>query len=58
MDILKNYVYLDLCLNKSNRMVKAHKRLAYCLSDCVDALGPSQQFFSHIGTLSCLAGLD
>ena len=25
---------------------------------CVDALSPSQQFFSHVGTISCLPGLN
>ena len=27
----------------------------FCLV-CVDALHPSQQFFSHIGVFSCLSG--
>ena len=24
---------------------------------CVDALHPSQQFFNHVGTISCVPGL-
>ena len=25
---------------------------------CVDALRPSQQFFSHVGMISCLTGFN
>ena len=31
---------------------------ADCLFVCVDALHPSQQFFSHVRTISCLPGLN
>ena len=29
-----------------------------CFFVCVDALHPSQQFFSHVGTISYLPGLN
>ena len=34
------------------------KELHCSLFGCVDALHPSQSFFSHVGTISCLPGLN
>ena len=36
----------------------ASSRLVGALFDCVDALRPSQQYFSHVGTISCLSALN
>ena len=45
---------LELFINDSTRLDMNEKSFDIC----VVALHPSQQFFSHVGTISCLTGFD
>ena len=47
----------DACVCWSVNAMPGRDSRDFCLF-CVDALHPSQQFFSHVGTFSCLPRLN
>ena len=48
----------NLQYNRNLLNVKGEKTAFFFVFVCFDALHPSQRFFSHMGMISCLPGLN